>query len=177
MNRLAGVAALGGVERGSAHEEHRVVAGRELLRLALERIRLDGIDTGGVSLGFVFCTAAVVLFVLGVLNNGLDHVQIDPFLLLDEMGPTELEPGQAAGQPGNFNLAVAQLIKHDLSIVPGAVDVHVQQLAGAPRIVVDEQGLRTQRFAEAKQRLGGTLAAELRRDHPRADDEAPTPEA
>jgi len=59
------------------------------------------------------------------------------------------------------NYQAAQLIARDLSNVPGSVDVHVQQITGAPRIMVDTDRVLAQQNGLAEQDMANSLSVSL----------------
>jgi multidrug efflux pump subunit AcrB len=59
------------------------------------------------------------------------------------------------------NFAVAQQIRHDLSTVPGAVDVHVGQITGAPRIMIDTDRVMAQQSGLGEVDMANSLSVSL----------------
>jgi multidrug efflux pump subunit AcrB len=67
--------------------------------------------------------------------------------------------GSLADSETNFR--VAQQIAGELRGVPGAVDVHVQQILDAPRIMVDADRVRAQQFGLTQQNVADNLLISL----------------
>jgi multidrug efflux pump subunit AcrB len=59
------------------------------------------------------------------------------------------------------NYAAAQQIARDLSVVPGAVDVHVQQIMNAPRMMIDTDRVIAQQAGLTEQDMAGSLSVSL----------------
>jgi multidrug efflux pump subunit AcrB len=59
------------------------------------------------------------------------------------------------------NYQVAQDIARDLSVVPGAVDVHVQQVTSAPRIMIDTDRVMAQQSGLAEQHMADSVSLSL----------------
>src|SRR6266850_227866 len=59
------------------------------------------------------------------------------------------------------NYQAAQQIAHDLSAVPGAVDVHVQQIMNAPRMMIDTDRVIAQQAGLTEQDMAGSLSVSL----------------
>jgi multidrug efflux pump subunit AcrB len=59
------------------------------------------------------------------------------------------------------NYQAAQQIAHDVSRIPGAVDVHVGQIAGGPRIMIDSDRVMAQQTGLAEQQLASNLSVSL----------------
>src|SRR5713226_4237796 len=59
------------------------------------------------------------------------------------------------------NYQAAQQIAHDLAAVPGAVDVHVQQITGAPRLMIDTDRAMAQQAGLTEQDMAGSLSVSL----------------
>ena len=59
------------------------------------------------------------------------------------------------------NYQAAQQIARDLSVVPGAVDVHVQQITGAPRLMVDTDRVMAQQSGLTEQNIADSLSVSL----------------
>jgi multidrug efflux pump subunit AcrB len=59
------------------------------------------------------------------------------------------------------NYQAAQQIAHDLSAVPGAVDVHVQQIMNAPRLMIDTDRVIAQQAGLTEQDMAGSLSVSL----------------
>jgi multidrug efflux pump subunit AcrB len=59
------------------------------------------------------------------------------------------------------NYQAAQQIARDLSAVPGAVDVHVQQIMNAPRMMIDTDRVIAQQSGLTEQDMAGSLSVSL----------------
>jgi multidrug efflux pump subunit AcrB len=59
------------------------------------------------------------------------------------------------------NYQAAQQIAHDLSGVPGAVDVHVQQIMNAPRLLIDTDRVMAQQVGLTETDMAGSLSVSL----------------
>jgi multidrug efflux pump subunit AcrB len=59
------------------------------------------------------------------------------------------------------NYQAAQQIARDLSSVPGSVDVHVQQITGAPRIMIDTDRAMAAQSGLAEQDMANSLSVSL----------------
>ncbi|HWW83875.1 MAG TPA: efflux RND transporter permease subunit, partial [Vicinamibacterales bacterium] len=59
------------------------------------------------------------------------------------------------------NYQAAQQIAHDLSAVPGAVDVHVQQIMNAPRLMIDTDRVIAQQAGLSETDMAGSLSVSL----------------
>jgi multidrug efflux pump subunit AcrB len=59
------------------------------------------------------------------------------------------------------NYQAAQQIAHDLSAVPGAVDVHVQQIMNAPRLMIDTDRVVAQQTGLTEQDMADSLSVSL----------------
>jgi multidrug efflux pump subunit AcrB len=59
------------------------------------------------------------------------------------------------------NYKAAQQLARDLSVVPGAVDVHVQQIVNAPRIMIDTDRVLAQQVGLTEQDMAGSLSVSL----------------
>src|SRR6266851_676373 len=59
------------------------------------------------------------------------------------------------------NYQAAQQIARDLSAVPGAVDVHVQQIMNAPRMMIDTDRVIAQQAGLTEQDMAGSLSVSL----------------
>src|SRR5262245_48302252 len=64
-------------------------------------------------------------------------------------------------QQSDENYRTAQQIAHDLSLVPGAVDVHVQQIAGAPRLAIDTDRVHARQAGLTETDIAGSLSVSL----------------
>jgi multidrug efflux pump subunit AcrB len=64
-------------------------------------------------------------------------------------------------QQSDTNFQVAQQIARELKSVPGAVDVHVQQILNAPRIMVDADRLFAQQVGLTQQNVAQSLLISL----------------
>jgi multidrug efflux pump subunit AcrB len=70
---------------------------------------------------------------------------------------------QVSGPIGesDMNYQAAQQIAHALSSVPGAVDVHVQQITGAPRLMIDTDRVMAEQSGLAEQAMANSLSVSL----------------
>jgi multidrug efflux pump subunit AcrB len=59
------------------------------------------------------------------------------------------------------NFQVAQQMSHDMSGIPGAVDVHVQQVSGAPRIAIDTDRIMAQQTGLTELDMANSLSVSL----------------
>jgi multidrug efflux pump subunit AcrB len=59
------------------------------------------------------------------------------------------------------NYQAAQQIAHDLSAAPGAVDVHVQQIMNAPRLMIDTDRVIAQQAGLTETDMAGSLSVSL----------------
>src|SRR3954469_9248660 len=59
------------------------------------------------------------------------------------------------------NYQAAQQIAHDLAAVPGAVDVHVQQIMNAPRLMIDTDRVIADQVGLTEQDIAGSLSVSL----------------
>jgi multidrug efflux pump subunit AcrB len=70
---------------------------------------------------------------------------------------------QIAGpmQEMDANYAAARQLAHDLAAVPGAVDVHVQQIVNTPQLKIDTDRVRAQQVGMTEQDMVGSLSVSL----------------
>ncbi len=70
---------------------------------------------------------------------------------------------QIAGPIGQFdaNYRTAQQIAGDLGRVPGAVDVHIQQVVDAPRLMIDTDRVLARQAGLTEEDMAGSLSASL----------------
>ncbi|HWE02041.1 MAG TPA: efflux RND transporter permease subunit [Tepidisphaeraceae bacterium] len=59
------------------------------------------------------------------------------------------------------NYSIAEKIKTDLIAVPGAVDVHVQQITASPRVMFDTNRVLAKQFGLAEQDIANSLSVSL----------------
>src|SRR5262249_23652663 len=64
-------------------------------------------------------------------------------------------------QESDANYETAQQVARDLSFVPGAVDVHVQQILDSPRIMVDTDRVRAQQVGLTETDMADSLSVSL----------------
>jgi multidrug efflux pump subunit AcrB len=64
-------------------------------------------------------------------------------------------------QESDANYKAARQIARDLSFVPGAVDVHVQQIVDSPRIMIDTDRARAQQVGLTEQDMADSLSISL----------------
>jgi CzcA family heavy metal efflux pump len=64
-------------------------------------------------------------------------------------------------QESDHNFQIAQQIAKDLSAVPGAVDVHVQQITAAPRIMIDTDRTVAQQIGFTQSNVANSLSVSL----------------
>ena len=70
---------------------------------------------------------------------------------------------QVSGPPGESdkNYQIARQIERDLAVVPGAVDVHVQQIVGSPRLMVDTDRIAALQSGLTEQDVANSLSVSL----------------
>ena len=64
-------------------------------------------------------------------------------------------------QESQANYATAQHMASDLSSVPGAVDVHIQQITASPRLMIDTDRIRAQQAGLTETDMAGSLSVSL----------------
>jgi multidrug efflux pump subunit AcrB len=74
--------------------------------------------------------------------------------------PIDIQISGPIGE-SDANYKAAQQISRDLSFVPGAVDVHVKQIANAPRIMIDSDRAIAQQSGLTAQNIAGSLSVSL----------------
>ena len=70
---------------------------------------------------------------------------------------------QVSGPPGESdkNYQIARQIERDLAVVPGAVDVHVQQIVSSPRLMVDTDRIAALQSGLTEQDVANSLSVSL----------------
>src|ERR1700680_1867546 len=70
---------------------------------------------------------------------------------------------QVSGPPGESdkNYQIARQIERDLAVVPGAVDVHVQQILSSPRLMVDTDRIAALQSGLTEQDVANSLSVSL----------------
>src|SRR5204862_405500 len=83
-----------------------------------------------------------------------------PFVGRDFFPPIDV---QISGpiQESDANYKAAQQLARDLSLVPGAVDVHVQQIVDSPRIMIDTDRLMAQQVGLTEANMASSLSVFL----------------
>src|SRR5262249_551430 len=61
-------------------------------------------------------------------------------------------------QQSDANYAAAQQMARDLAQVPGAVDVHIQQIVDSPRLMIDTDRVRAQQAGLTETDIAGSLS-------------------
>ncbi|HWF86519.1 MAG TPA: efflux RND transporter permease subunit [Vicinamibacterales bacterium] len=74
--------------------------------------------------------------------------------------PIDIQVSGPIGE-SDANYKAAQQIAHDLSFVPGAVDVHVQQVNNAPRLMIDADRVKAQQSGLTATDMAGSLSVSL----------------